>query len=307
MRLRGSVLVGCLIAISLCAVQASAGAAVLYDQRDTMPVVGTTSYENTQFPNSTSQMADDFTVPAGQSWNISEVDVIGNGSGSVPMNAFIYSDGGTHPGAQLFAQAQIAAPGAPSYAIPLSGVPLLAHGTYWVSVQGYGPDATQWFWIRRSRQSGNRAVFRSPGGGFGSGCLDWSYCGNSPSDADQLFALLGTAVPDLSNAFSFGKVKRNEKKGTATLAIDVPGPGTLSLIGDDVKTQRPRAGATPSRAVAAAGTVKLKVKAKASALFKLRHTGKVKVKMRITYTPTGTLTGEPNTQTKRVKLVKKLG
>ena len=110
--------------------------------------------------------------------------------------------------------------------------------------------------------------------------------------------------------FSFGKVTRNKHKGTATLAVEVPGSGTVSLRGDNVKTQRAGGGAVASKAVTAAGTLKLKVKAKGNAKYKLKHTGKAKVGAQVTFTPDGASTGEapgpPRTLTKRVKLIKKL-
>lgn len=49
------------------------------------------------------------------------------------------------------------------------------------------------------------------------------------------------------NAFSFGTLKRNKSKGSATLAVKVPGPGTLSLTGKGVKTQRPASRPLPAR------------------------------------------------------------
>jgi hypothetical protein len=110
-----------------------------------------------------------------------------------------------------------------------------------------------------------------------------------------------------SNADTLGKVKLNKHKGTATLAVTVPGPGTLSLTGKNVKPQRPAREATASQAVTAAGTVKLRIKPKGKAKKKLNKRGKAKVRVSVTYTPTGDTPGSPNTQTKRVKLVKKLG
>jgi hypothetical protein len=109
----------------------------------------------------------------------------------------------------------------------------------------------------------------------------------------------------IPNDFSFGKLSRNKHKGTASLTVNVPSAGTLGLTGKGVKPQRLTRGsrATASKAVAA-GTVKLLVKAKGKAKKKLNKTGKAKVKVSVTYTPTSAL---PNTQTKRVKLVKKLG
>jgi hypothetical protein len=103
------------------------------------------------------------------------------------------------------------------------------------------------------------------------------------------------------NTFSFGKVKRNENNGTATLTVNVPGAGKLALTGKGIKTQRAAGRAVASKNVAAAGKVKLLVKAKGKAKSKLAKTGKAKVKAKITFTPTF---GTAKSSTKRVKLVK---
>jgi hypothetical protein len=112
-----------------------------------------------------------------------------------------------------------------------------------------------------------------------------------------------TAVFAPSNAFGLGEVKRNKKKGTATLTVDVPNPGELALSGKGVKTQRAGSGAVASKAVTAAGTVKLLIKAKGKKKRKLNTRGKVKVNPKVTYTPTG---GDPSTQSKKLKLKKRL-
>ncbi len=51
-----------------------------------------------------------------------------------------------------------------------------------------------------------------------------------------------------------------------------------------------------------AGTTKLPVKVTGHAAHALKKKGKVKVKVKVTFTPTG---GRPNTETKKVKLVRK--
>jgi hypothetical protein len=107
---------------------------------------------------------------------------------------------------------------------------------------------------------------------------------------------VATAPP---NQFSFGKLKRNKRNGTALLAVNLPGAGTVALTGDDVKQQPPK-----DTGLTAPGVVKLKVKAAGNGLFKLRHTGKAKVKVTVTYTPIGDLAA-PNTQSKRIKLIKR--
>ena len=108
-----------------------------------------------------------------------------------------------------------------------------------------------------------------------------------------------------SNAFSFGKLKRNTQNGTATLTVDVPGPGKLTLGGKGVVPQRPIASSlgARARAVSGAGPVKLIVKATGKAKKKLRKTGKAKVKVKVTFTPTG---GSAASKSKTVKLKKEL-
>ena len=106
--------------------------------------------------------------------------------------------------------------------------------------------------------------------------------------------------------FSFGKLKRNKKRGTAVLPVTVPGAGTLSLSGKGVVGQQAstsRAASAGRRAVTSASTVKLVVKGKGKKKKKLNRTGKVKLNLAITYTPAG---GDPSTQSMKVKLKKKL-
>ena len=103
--------------------------------------------------------------------------------------------------------------------------------------------------------------------------------------------------------FSFGNLKRNKHNGTATLAVGVPGPGTLDLTGEGIKTQRAGGGAVASRAVTGAGVVNLLIRPRRDTKKRLNKTGKAKVKVSVAYTPTGGT--ETNTQSERVKLVKK--
>jgi hypothetical protein len=64
-----------------------------------------------------------------------------------------------------------------------------------------------------------------------------------------------------SNAFSLGKVKRNKRKGTATLTVGVPNAGKLALSGNGVRAAS-AGGAATSKTVGAAGKVKLVIRAK---------------------------------------------
>jgi hypothetical protein len=92
----------------------------------------------------------------------------------------------------------------------------------------------------------------------------------------------------------FGKLKKNRKKGTAKLTVEVGCAGTLVLGGRGVKpTEREAAGA---------GELKLPVRAKGAKKKKLRKKGKAKVNAEITFTPTG---GTPDGDSKKLKLVKR--
>jgi streptogramin lyase len=100
--------------------------------------------------------------------------------------------------------------------------------------------------------------------------------------------------PACDNDFAFGKAKKNKKKGTAKLPVEVACAGTLELAGKGLK---------PSSADASgAGEVKLAVKAKGKAKKKLKKKGKAKVTAEVTFIPDG---GTANTEDAKVKLKKR--
>ena len=103
-----------------------------------------------------------------------------------------------------------------------------------------------------------------------------------------------------TNSFVAGAVTRNKKKGTATLAFNLPNPGDFSGSGQGAQVAS--TGAVTSKAVPA-GIATLVVKAKGKKKRKLNEKGKVKLNLAVTYTPTG---GDPSTQSVRVKLKKQL-
>jgi hypothetical protein len=103
------------------------------------------------------------------------------------------------------------------------------------------------------------------------------------------------APPLPSNQFRFGKVKLNKRRGTATVAVVVPGPGLVSLVG----SKKVRKG---SKVAKGAGTVKLVVRARGKAQRSLNRKGKIRLKAKFTFTPTG---GTTASRTKTLKLVRK--
>jgi hypothetical protein len=117
-----------------------------------------------------------------------------------------------------------------------------------------------------------------------------------------------------SNAFDFGKLTRNKKKGVATLPVEVPGPGSIFLtgkgLGGPAGQRHARAASKHAKiTVKGKGTVKVRIRAKGKAKRRLNRTGKVKLKAKITYVPDGTATGDvvgdASFETKRVKLIKR--
>lgn len=107
-----------------------------------------------------------------------------------------------------------------------------------------------------------------------------------------------TSVPP-NSTITRGKLTLNKKTGTAKLAIDVPGAGSLTLIGKGKKKKVKRANLT----VTAAGAVLLPLQPTALGRKVLKLKGKLKTRIDVTFTPTGGLAA---TQTYKVTLKKTL-
>jgi hypothetical protein len=99
-----------------------------------------------------------------------------------------------------------------------------------------------------------------------------------------------------SNAFTKGTLTFNKKKGTASLAITVPGAGTLTA------GLAKKIGPTTVTATAA-GIVNVPLKAVGQGLKALKKKGKLSAEVPVTFTPTG---GTASIQTFKVTLKKKL-
>lgn len=133
-------------------------------------------------------------------------------------------------------------------------------------------------------------------GWSGAGCSGTGACSLTvASDATV------TATFKPSSAFHFAKPVLNKKTGTAILLVVVPDSGDISLGGKGIV---PIAKRPLGKHVARAGVVKLKVKTKGKTKKRLKKKGKVRVKPKVTFTVTG---GDPVTNTKKLKLVRKRG
>jgi hypothetical protein len=108
-----------------------------------------------------------------------------------------------------------------------------------------------------------------------------------------------SATIEPSNLVTLGTLTKNKKKGTAELAVSVPGPGEITVGGKGVKAAAAGGLAQTSVAVSAKGEVKLPIRAKGKSKSTLLAVGKVKIKPTISYTPTG---GAPGVSSLKVKL-----
>jgi hypothetical protein len=102
-----------------------------------------------------------------------------------------------------------------------------------------------------------------------------------------------SAVVEPTNAFTIGQTTRNKKKGTATVALQVPNPGSVTLVSN---------GST-SNQIVSPGEVKLAIKAIGKKRKKLNRKGKASLPISISYVPAG---GAVSSQATTVKLKKRL-
>lgn len=274
---------------ALLAAPAAASGEVLYDQTDSPGVAnadpGQDNFAPSNFfgPGDEDRTADDFTVPAGEIWTLSEIAVGGayEGPGATQeVNAYVYANAGGEPGTELFSQLGIPSSG-PDYEVPLTAAPPLSAGTYWITVQQRDASDAFWSWQTRTVQTGNPAQWRTDSAG--PGCTNvWEprlECWNG-SNPDQIFRLEGTRAtpePAAKPKLTLGKLERNKKRGTAKQPAYVNVPGTVELSGKNVETK--------TKSASAPGTLKLKVKPRGKTLEKLEEQGRARTKITVLFTP----------------------
>lgn len=132
----------------------------------------------------TTNVADDFTVPADKRWSIESVSAIGNFVGSVQptiFNVTFYSnDSNNLPGTAVHTETIVLAAGTATPTLPLASPLMLTSGTYWVSIQAVLNLSTQgaWYWKTYNAFDtfGFPFAIKNPGNGYGIACLmNWTY------------------------------------------------------------------------------------------------------------------------------------
>jgi hypothetical protein len=185
----------------------SAPARVLYDQYDSVakkePVNIPSQDAETALEFFDSQAADDFIVPAGQTWQVTEVDILAEYDSAGPaasFHVFFYANAaGDLPGMLVASRLENTYSGTNDFIITLTEPVTLPEGRYWVSVQARQDIITSgfWLWHNRTVQSDAGAAWQNPGNAFGTGCVVWVRkvtCASLGQIApDQVFRLIGTA------------------------------------------------------------------------------------------------------------------
>lgn len=184
------------------------GLTLLWDETGN-PSGFATNSQNFEPSNDTldDECADDFFVPAGQTWTIRQVKVDGTYAPghmgpATSVNVVFYSNAATLPGAPVAGGsfqnvAMVDTSG--NFAITLPSNVVLSAGTYWVSVQANMSASTagRWNWNDNTLQMGAGAAWRNPGAGQMAGCMTWARritCVSNPTGADQIFQLLGSVT-----------------------------------------------------------------------------------------------------------------
>src|SRR6476620_8414868 len=150
------------------------------------------------------QGADDFTVPAGKIWSVTEIDVAGgyynfsgaSSPGAASETVIFYKDNAGKPGTVVKKVKVTGADTDGSFAITFDKIKLKA-GKYWVSVQANLDFASgvggQWGWGIQTTREFKPSKWRNPLDGFGTGCTKYKNEGVCIPDStgDHLFILKG--------------------------------------------------------------------------------------------------------------------
>ena len=125
---------------------------ILYNQYDNDLNNGIVSANRTDNSSLSAEAADNFVVPGGQTWTVTEVDIRSPVGFTAPTSfavTFYIDNGSGFPGTQVYTSSGLAVTGNPDYIITLTVPAGLISGSYWVSAVGT-ISGTNWFWEGRS-------------------------------------------------------------------------------------------------------------------------------------------------------------
>ena len=150
-------------------------------------------------------LADDFAVPEGTRWKLSEIEIEGtyfDGIGRAhSLNIAIYRNKRGLPGKLVakYGEIKYSDDDFGSFVVPLPESLKLKPGRYWMSVQANQDFSVEgeWGWLTATVKLDNPALFQNPGDGFMTGCVTWAPLNDCLPDydvGDMLFALRGREI-----------------------------------------------------------------------------------------------------------------
>ena len=171
-RVFGPVRLALAIALTMLLAPAAAQGAILYDSTpSSLGMHPTVQDFETIHDDDDAEVADDFTVPPGQTWTLQRVFVDGRqppppGPNTTNIvNVALYSSAGALPAATSFYAMQLTSDAGtvyPDFDLALPGVAALGPGTYWFSAQARmnfdSNDQNVWFWGTTPTLRGNGAL-----------------------------------------------------------------------------------------------------------------------------------------------------
>ena len=226
---------------------------ILYDQYNNASAIGTLSTMFSDIPMFSSDLADDFIVPTGQTWSVQSIDADGAILGPGPVasfNVFFYADNAGLPGAHIYtAMNQPFTVTGSTFTVNLPTMAVLNAGTYWVEIQANMMFASNgaWVWTDRTVQSNNGAAWQNPGGGFGV-CPTWALkttCVQITGGPDQVFRLNGTTGQGTPTPTATASPSASAT-ATATATTTASPSGTPSTSPSATATPTPTATASPT-------------------------------------------------------------
>lgn len=158
---------------------------VLVDQIDRCGGFAAPSAQFPDDPPLARSAAENFEVPAGQTWSVDTVRVAGN-EGQEVAHVAIYADDKGAPGAEVCRRDNI--PDSWLFAQRLGSLVLdppctVEAGSYWLEVQDF--ESPTWGWRGGLASPAGEFAFRDPSNILGTGCTDWgpsSTCWNTTEE-----------------------------------------------------------------------------------------------------------------------------
>lgn len=197
--------------------------------------------------------ADDFIVPAGESWNIAYVDIAGayfewNGNAIDALDLTFYSDDNGIPGAALHTLSGLTGYNEilldtnshiSKYEISLPETIVFTEGHYWIGVQASSDNNVtgQWGWCTHVDLTiESEFQWKNPGDGYGTGFTGWTPASNIVwGDFNLAFAFYGEGLDNDLAMISIDTPSTGSGLSTAEpVTVSIKNEGTSVMTGFDV-------------------------------------------------------------------------